>query len=126
MNELLDSQVDEEVAKRMKIQKEQEVERQVLIQKSKLSSMGEMMGAIAHQWRQPLNALSINIQNLDDDFDEGLVDKPFIDDFIARNQQTILFMSKTIDDFRNFFRIDKEKESIFFFRFCIRNTLLAK
>lgn len=111
MNELLDSQVEEEVAKRMKIQKEQEVERQFLIQKSKLSSMGEMMGAIAHQWRQPLNALSINIQNLDDDFDEGLVDKPFIDDFIARNQQTIRFMSKTIDDFRNFFRIDKDKKA---------------
>lgn len=95
----------------MKIQKEQEVERQFLIQKSKLSSMGEMMGAIAHQWRQPLNALSINIQNLDDDFDEGLVDKLFIDDFITRNQQTIRFMSKTIDDFRNFFKIDKEKKS---------------
>ena len=110
MNELLDSQVEEEVAKRMKIQKEQEVERQFLIQKSKLSSMGEMMGAIAHQWRQPLNALSINIQNLDDDFDEGLVDKLFIDDFITRNQQTIRFMSKTIDDFRNFFKIDKEKK----------------
>lgn len=110
MNELLDSQVEEEVAKRMKIQKEQEIERQFLIQKSKLSSMGEMVGAIAHQWRQPLNALSINIQNLDDDFDEGLVDKPFIDDFITRNQQTILFMSKTIDDFRNFFKIDKEKK----------------
>lgn len=111
MNELLDSQVEEELAKRLKIQKEQEVERQFLIQKSKLSSMGEMMGAIAHQWRQPLNALSINIQNLDDDFDEGLVDKPFIDDFIARNQQTIRFMSKTIDDFRSFFKIDKEKKA---------------
>lgn len=111
MNELLDSQVEEELAKRLKIQKEQELERQFLIQKSKLSSMGEMMGAIAHQWRQPLNALSINIQNLDDDFDEGLVDKPFIDDFIARNQQTIRFMSKTIDDFRSFFKIDKEKKA---------------
>ncbi|MBP6497961.1 MAG: HAMP domain-containing histidine kinase, partial [Campylobacteraceae bacterium] len=110
MNELLDSQVEEEVAKRMKIQKEQEMERQFLIQKSKLSSMGEMMGAIAHQWRQPLNALNINIQNLDDDFDEGLVDKVFIDEFIAKNKQTILFMSKTIDDFRNFFKIDKEKK----------------
>lgn len=110
INEKLDSQVEQEVAHRMKIQKEQEVERQFLIQKSKLSSMGEMMGAIAHQWRQPLNALSINIQNLDDDFDEGLVNKLFIDDFITRNQQTILFMSKTIDDFRNFFKIDKEKK----------------
>ena len=110
MNEQLYSLVEKEVAQRIKIQEEQEIDRQFLIQKSKLSSMGEMMGAIAHQWRQPLNALNMNIQNLDDDFDEGLVDKAFIDAFIAKNRQTILFMSKTIDDFRNFFKIDKEKK----------------
>ena len=110
MNEMLDSQVEKEVAARMKIQEEQDMERQLLIQKAKLSSMGEMMGAIAHQWRQPLNALNMNIQNLDDDFDEGLVNKAFIDKFIAKNRQTILFMSKTIDDFRNFFKIDKAKK----------------
>lgn len=110
MNELLDAEVELEVAARNKVEKEQEVERQFLIQKSKLSSMGEMIGAIAHQWRQPLNALSINIQNLDDDFDDGLVNKEFINEFIAKNRQTIQFMSKTIDDFRNFFKIDKEKK----------------
>jgi signal transduction histidine kinase len=83
---------------------------QLLLQQSKLASMGEMMGAIAHQWRQPLNALNINIQNLDDDFDDRLIDKEFIDKFIEKNSQTIQFMSKTIDDFRNFYRIDKLKE----------------
>jgi PAS domain S-box-containing protein len=122
MNELLDIQVEKEVAHRMKIQKEQEVERQFLVQKSKLSSMGEMMGAIAHQWRQPLNALNINIQNLDDDFDEGLVDKAFINKFIEKNKKTIHFMSRTIDDFRNFFKIDKEKKE-FSLRDAISETL---
>ncbi|MDD3343723.1 MAG: ATP-binding protein [Sulfurospirillaceae bacterium] len=110
MNEKLDLQVEQEVAARIQIQKEQERERQMLIQKSKLSSMGEMVGAIAHQWRQPLNALNMNIQNLEDDFDEGLVDKTFLHNFVVKNRQTILFMSKTIDDFRNFFKIDKEKK----------------
>lgn len=110
LNELLDAQVEKEVMARVQIEKEQESERQMLIQKSKLSSMGEMMGAIAHQWRQPLNALNINIQNLDDDCDEGLIDRAFIDEFIKKNKQIILFMSKTIDDFRNFFKIDKEKK----------------
>ncbi len=110
LNELLDAQVEKEVTARVQIEKEQESERQMLIQKSKLSSMGEMMGAIAHQWRQPLNALNINIQNLDDDCDEGLIDRAFIDEFIKKNKQIILFMSKTIDDFRNFFKIDKEKK----------------
>jgi len=110
LNELLDKRVEEEMQARIKVEKEQAVEREFLIQKSKLSSMGEMMGAIAHQWRQPLNALNLNIQNLDDDFADGIIDKVFIDEFIAKNKATILFMSKTIDDFRNFFKIDKAKQ----------------
>jgi signal transduction histidine kinase len=81
--------------------------------------MGEMMGAIAHQWRQPLNALNLNIQNLEDDFDEGLIDRAFVKGFIAKNTQTILFMSKTIDDFRNFFKIDKAKQL-----FSVKEALL--
>jgi signal transduction histidine kinase len=84
---------------------------QMIQQQSKLASMGEMIGAIAHQWRQPLNALNINIQNLEEDYEEGLIDEAFIDKFINKNRSTIEFMSKTIDDFRNFFRINKEKKS---------------
>ena len=84
---------------------------QMLMHQSKLAAMGEMIGAIAHQWRQPLNALNINIQNLDDDYEEGLINERFIDNFVKENSQTIQFMSKTIDDFRNFYRIDKVKES---------------
>jgi PAS domain S-box-containing protein len=84
---------------------------QMLLHQSKLASMGEMIGAIAHQWRQPLNALNINIQNLDDDYADGLIDELFIDHFIEKNSRIIAFMSKTIDDFRNFFRIDKVKEA---------------
>lgn len=119
LNEFLDKRVEEEIAARTKIEKEQELERQFLIQKSKLSSMGEMMGAIAHQWRQPLNVLNLNIQNLDDDFAEGKINKTFIDAFIAKNRKTIVFMSKTIDDFRNFFKIDKEKQ-----KFSLKEAIL--
>jgi len=82
----------------------------ILQEQAKLVSMGEMVGAIAHQWRQPLNVLNINIQNLDDDYADGLINKEFIDDFIYKQSQTIVFMSHTIDDFRNFFRVDKIKK----------------
>ncbi len=81
----------------------------MLQQQNKLASMGEMIGSIAHQWRQPLNAINLNIQNLDDDFEDGLIDKKFIEKFISKNLSIIEFMSKTIDDFRNFYRIDKVK-----------------
>jgi len=95
---------------------------ELLAQQSKLASMGEMIGAIAHQWRQPLNELSINIQNLDDDYEDGLIDKEFIDEFIKSNKEVIAFMSNTIDDFRNFFRVDKTKE-LFSIRDAINQTV---
>ena len=94
----------------------------MLQQQAKLAAMGEMISAIAHQWRQPLNALSINIQNLDDDYADGLVNEEFIDQFITKQQQTIFFMSKTIDDFRSFFQTDKEK-SFFSMRNIIQSVL---
>ena len=90
--------------------KENTKQLEVLQQQSKLAAMGEMIGAIAHQWRQPLNILTTSIQNLKYDFKEGkLNDEHFIENFIEKNKKTIKFMSKTIDDFRNFYRIDKEK-----------------
>lgn len=80
-----------------------------LQQQSKLASMGEMIGAIAHQWRQPLNALGIQIQGLKYNYKAGEIDEKFLEEFITKNKETIHFMSKTIDDFRNFFRVDKTK-----------------
>ncbi|SHO80856.1 diguanylate cyclase/phosphodiesterase (GGDEF & EAL domains) with PAS/PAC sensor(s) [hydrothermal vent metagenome] len=80
-------------------------------QQSKMAEMGEMIGAIAHQWRQPLNIISTSIQNLKYDYKENLLeDEAYIKEFIDSNKKTIKFMSKTIDDFRNFFRVEKEKK----------------
>ncbi len=90
----------------------------LLQEQSKLASMGEMVGAIAHQWRQPLNALSINIQNLEDDFYDGLIDKKFVGEFIDKQISIIDFMSQTIDDFRNFFKVNKQK-----IRFSVREAI---
>ena len=90
--------------------KENTKQLEILQQQSKLASMGEMIGAIAHQWRQPLNELGLSIQNLKYDFKDGAINEEFIDNFIDYNKKIIMFMSKTIDDFRNFFRVDKEKK----------------
>ena len=86
-------------------------QQQLLQEQSKLAAMGEMIGAIAHQWRQPLNALGLSIQNLEYDFSDGRVDEGFIKQYVKKNKGTIRFMSQTIDDFRNFFRVDKVKET---------------
>jgi len=80
----------------------------MLIQQSKLAAVGEMIGAIAHQWRQPLNALSIRIGTLEEYYDLKQIDKKFITEFIKSNTYTIQFMSDTIENFRNFFKPNKD------------------
>jgi len=115
LNENLQDEVQKEIQKNL--QKDKILQEQV-----KLVAMGEMVGAIAHQWRQPLNSLNINIQNLDDDYEDGLIDSEFIDNFIAKQTKTIQFMSNTIDDFRNFFRVDKIKK-VFSVKEAIETTV---
>ncbi|RLA78872.1 MAG: hypothetical protein DRG78_14115 [Epsilonproteobacteria bacterium] len=82
----------------------------MLIQQSRLASMGEMIGNIAHQWRQPLNVLGIKNMALEMNYKAGKIDDKFIDDFIKDSSRTIQHMSDTIDDFRDFFKPDKQKE----------------
>lgn len=94
----------------------------IILRQSKFVAMGEMIGAIAHQWRQPLNALNIHIENLEDDYEDKMVDKKYIDTFITQQTKIIQFMSKTIDNFRNFFRINKDKE-IFSIKTAIEDTI---
>ncbi len=95
---------------------------QFIQQQSKLAAMGEMIGAIAHQWRQPLNEIFIRIQKLKYAYRKNEIDEDFIQDFILKNKKTINFMSNTIDDFRNFFIIDK-KPIRFSINHSIKNVL---
>lgn len=84
---------------------------QILIQNSKMASMGEMIANIAHQWRQPLNSLSALHTVLMMDFEDSAnLTKESIDIFKEESSQYIHKMSSTIDDFRNFFSPAKEKE----------------
>ena len=84
---------------------------QILIQNSKMASMGEMIANIAHQWRQPLNSLSALHTVLMMDYeDNGRLTQEEIAQFKEESSQYIHKMSSTIDDFRNFFSPTKEKE----------------
>lgn len=83
---------------------------ETLAQQAKLASMGEMIGSIAHQWRQPLNELAIRIQTLKYQIKQAEDVDKLLATFTSDNLATIKFMSKTIDDFRNFFKVDKEKQ----------------
>ena len=101
--------------------KNKEIEAE-LVQSEKLLSMSEMMSAVAHQWRQPLNELNIHIEMLEEYYECGKVNESFIEDFITKNTKIIQFLSQTITDFNNFFIIDKTS-SHFSLKDTIQSTL---
>ncbi|MDK2040773.1 sensor histidine kinase [Aliarcobacter butzleri] len=104
----LNTELEEKVIVETSKQKEQE---QLLIQQTRLAAMGEMVGNIAHQWRQPLNALGLILQNLKFSYEIGELDEKMIDKSVKKATMLTENMSKTIDDFRNFFRPNKAKEN---------------
>ncbi len=81
---------------------------QIMINQSRLASMGEMIGNIAHQWRQPLNALGLLIYNIKDAFQFNTLNAEYLDQAVADGSRMVQNMSTTISDFSNFFRPDKE------------------
>ncbi|MDD2888096.1 MAG: cache domain-containing protein [Aliarcobacter sp.] len=85
----------------------------ILSQQSKMAAMGEMLGNIAHQWRQPLSVITtvatgMKLQKEFDSLDDVTFEKS-----IDNITNSALYLSDTIEDFRNFFRTDKE-ETVFY------------
>ena len=78
----------------------------LLLQQSKMAAMGEMLDAVAHQWKQPLNALSMYNDLLVSDFESGEVDADYIARFREDIQVQIDHMIDTLATFRAFFRPD--------------------
>lgn len=97
LNETLEVRIKDETQKRMNNE-------QILMQQSKLNAMGELITSISHQWRQPLNALGIIIQDIEDAYEFDELDKTYIENTIKHSMDHINSMSQTIDEFRSFFK----------------------
>lgn len=95
---------------------------QSLIQQGRLAAMGEMINNIAHQWRQPLNNIGLIIQSIQLSYEDGTITHDEMEQEIGKAMDVIMHMSGTIDDFRNFFRKDKEK-TLFLIGKTIHRTL---
>jgi len=103
MNRVLEKKVRDETEKRRKNE-------QVLFEQAKFSDIANTMSAIAHQWRQPLTSIGNYIQDAQDAYEMGELDKKYFAEFVDNSMKYIMYMSKTIDDFRNFFVVQGEKE----------------
>ncbi len=106
LNERLEALVKEKVEEI--VQKDR-----ILAIQSKQAIMGEMITMIAHQWRQPLNTLTLQISNLQLRRMMGeLVDIEEYDKTLEQISKTITYLSETIDDFQTFFHADRELSRI--------------
>lgn len=79
---------------------------QMLLVQSRFVAMGEMIGNIAHQWRQPLNIIQSSITKISVYKEMGLVTDEFLDDTVQIVKKQVSYLSSTIDDFRSFYKDD--------------------
>lgn len=91
-----------------KLKQEQEA---ILFQQSKMADLGEMLGAISHQWSQPLNALSILLGNLLQFKEIGCLDDTILKENLEHALSNTRYLASTVDTFRDFYRPDKKIQS---------------
>jgi C4-dicarboxylate-specific signal transduction histidine kinase len=127
--ENLNYELEEDIEMRKKLEgelvdrMEEDRKREALmLHQSRYIAMGEMIGNIAHQWRQPLNALTMIISNIEDISEDDEMDEELLEKLFSKARLLINNMSETIEDFRYFVkpRVDKE---YFKLSKCINTTL---
>ena len=95
MHSEMQARIESETKRRLKGE-------ELLMQSSKMADMGNMMGLIIHQWKQPLGALSLWL----DDLAESRENPAHIDTLISEAERHIAYMTETVTDFRNFLKPD--------------------
>jgi len=98
--------------------KDFEEQQKYLIQSEKLASMGEMIGNIAHQWRQPLSIISTAATGIQMQKEFDMLTDEMFDKSCSLINENTQYLSKTIDDFRNFLKGDSIKQ-----KFHLANTI---
>jgi len=101
--------LNQELQQQFNERKQQE---QILVQNSKLAAMGEMIGMIAHQWRQPLSSISTVAGNLQVYIDLDMYDKGQFLTLLDEINNHAQYLSTTINDFRHFFKPDNPQDEV--------------
>jgi signal transduction histidine kinase len=114
MNEMinnLEKKIQEEIQQRTNHEK-------VMMQQSKLAAMGEMIGNIAHQWRQPINEINAVLMEIQAISKYGNLEKEYLEESIKICNGITEHMSNTISDFQNFFKPTKSKDKFSVLEAC--------
>lgn len=107
----LENKIQEEIGQRTSQEK-------LLIQQSKLAAMGEMIGNIAHQWRQPISEINAVLMEIETISRYSILEKEYLLESIKTCNKITEHMSTTISDFQNFFKPTKKKEEFSVLKAC--------
>lgn len=92
-----------------KYQSEKTKQENIITQQSKMAAMGEMIGHIAHQWRQPLSSISTSSSGMKLQKQMNVLEDNFLIENLEQINHSVQYLSTTIDDFRNFYKPNKNK-----------------
>ena len=106
--EHMNQNLQEEIKNEVKLSRQKD---QQMIQQARLAQMGEMLSMIAHQWRQPLSAISASSANIHLKAQLKQLDSKEITDLTNNIMEYSQHLSTTINDFRNFFKSHKNKKT---------------
>lgn len=115
----LNDSLEKRVAKEVELNRKKD---QIMFQQSRLASLGEMLQNVAHQWRQPLSALTMIIQSFETKHFTGKLTPAFIEERVKDASVLASGMSETLDDFRTFFNPNKSKK-VFDLRLSIQKAI---
>jgi len=102
--------VYDDITHQINTQNELKEKEYLMLHQSKLAAMGEMIGNIAHQWRQPLTIVSSLVMSMQLKLEMDMYEEKFFNKKLSSINDSLQHMSKTIDDFREFFKPQKEKK----------------
>lgn len=97
----------------IKTKEELRKKEELMIAQSRHAAMGEMISMIAHQWRQPLSVIAMASNNLIVDIELGMVNNEVVKNNTQLIKNQTQELSKTINDFKNFFKPQKTIEEIY-------------
>jgi len=125
--------LEESIAKVKKLNNELLIEKELtkqqnekLIASSRHAAMGEMISMIAHQWRQPLSVINTSIATFKVKKELKLNDEKGIENIFEKIEKIVLYLSETINDFRDYFKPNKEKTVVNLSSLLSKSTYFLK
>ena len=83
-----------------------------LLASSRSAAMGEMLSMIAHQWRQPLSVINTSVASMKVKRELEILDEDSLEYSFKTIENTVLYLSDTIDDFRDYFKPNKQESRV--------------